>query len=122
MKTNEVRVHPPAILIVDDNAPMLALYAGILRPDYHVFTCSNAQDAADILATLSVQLVILEPAVAGRDGEELLKKITGGYSVPVLVCSTLDDRKSAVAAGAVAYLVKPVLPTTLREVVKGILG
>ncbi len=122
MKTHDGRVHLPIILVIDDNAPMLALYAEILRPDHHVFTCSNSQDAADILSAQSVQLVILEPAVAGQNGWELLKKISSEYSVPVIVCSALDDRKSGLAAGAVAYLVKPVLPTTLREVLKSILS
>jgi DNA-binding response OmpR family regulator len=94
MKTNEVRVHPPIILIIDDNAAMLALYAEILHSDYHVLTSSNSQDAREILAEESAQLVILEPAVGGQYGWELLRIITGQYSVPVIVCSALDDRKS----------------------------
>jgi DNA-binding response OmpR family regulator len=122
MKTNEVQVHLPVILIIDDNAALLALYTEILQSDHHVLTCSNSQDATGILAAQSVQLVILEPAVAGQYGWELLRTIIGENSVPVIVCSALDDRKSGLAAGAVAYLVKPVLPTTLREVVKSILG
>ena len=122
MKTNEVRVHPPAVLIIDDNAPLLALYAEILRSDHHVLTCSNSQDAKEILAAQSVQLVILEPEVVGPSGWKLLKTIARDYSVPVLVCSALEDRKFVLDAGAVAYLVKPVLPATLREVVKNILG
>ncbi len=122
MKTNEVRDHQPIILIIDDNAAMLALYGEILHSDYHVLTCSNSQGATGILAAESTQLVILEPAVGGQYGWELLRTITGKYSVPVIVCSALDDRKSGLEAGAVAYLVKPVLPAALREVVKSILG
>ncbi|MBN1449825.1 MAG: response regulator transcription factor [Anaerolineales bacterium] len=122
MKTNEGRVHPPAILIIDDNAPLLALYAEILHAEHRVLICSNSQDVTGLLAAESVQLVILEPAVAGPYGWELLKTIAGDYSVPVLVCSALEDRKFGLEAGAVAYLVKPILPTTLREVVKSILG
>lgn len=122
MKTYGDRSHLPVILAIDDNAPMLELYAKALSPDYHIFTCSSAQEAASILSIEDVHLVIYEPMVAGQDGWELLKKITGEYPMPVVVCSTLDDRKAGLAAGASVYLVKPVSPTTLREVLKSILG
>ena len=121
MKTNEVRVQSPAIFIIDDNAPLLALYAEILRPERRVVTCSHAQDVAAMLAAENVELVILEPAVAGPYGWELLKTIAGDYALPVLVCSALEDRKFGLEAGAAAYLVKPILPATLREAVKSIL-
>jgi putative two-component system response regulator len=122
MKTNDGQVHQPIILIIDDNAPLLALYAEILHSDHRILTCSSSQDAAAILAKENVQLVILEPAVSGPYGWEFLKTIAGDYAVPVLVCSALEDRKFGLAAGASAYLVKPVLPETLREAVKSILG
>ena len=122
MKTNHVQVHPPVVFIIEDNAPLLALYMEVLRSDHRVLTCSNSQDAAAILAKENVQLVILEPAVSGQHGWQLLKTIAKDYAIPVVICSALEDRKFGLEAGATAYLVKPVLPATLREVVKSILG
>ncbi|HVU09748.1 MAG TPA: response regulator [Phototrophicaceae bacterium] len=112
----------PSILIIDDNRPTLELYAGALHRDYQVFTCADSDDAAALLAVQPMQLVILEPTVAGSQGWTFLQEIVRSYRLPVIVCSGLEDRKSGLAAGAAAYLVKPVLPTTLLEVLKGILN
>ncbi len=112
----------PAILVLDDNVPMLELFTRTLSPDHCVFACSSLQAAAHILSTEEVHLVIFEPMVAGPYGWELLKRMTREYAVPVVVCSTLDDRAAGLASGATAYLVKPVSPTLLRGVLKSILG
>ncbi len=123
MKRNEVVSGDlPAILIIDDNNPTLELYAGALRQDYRVFTCSNQHDARAILAREAVQLVVLEPTAAGYQGWELLKEILRAYAIPVIICSVLEDRRVGLEAGASAYLIKPVLPTTLAETLKGITG
>ena len=115
-------LHRPSILIIDDNAPTLELYAGAFHQDYQVFTCSNSYEAAAIISSHSLQLVILEPIAAGSNPWGFLKEITQTYAIPVIVCSAVDDRKSGLEAGATAYLVKPVLPSTLREVLKSILN
>ena len=114
--------HLPAILLIDDDGPTLELYAGVLSNDYEVFTCSHQQDAVEILSTQALQLVVLEPAVAGYQGWGFLEEITKTYKVPVVVCSALDERRSGIEAGAIAYLVKPVLPSTLLEVLRSLLS
>lgn len=112
----------PSVLIIDDSVPMLELYAGALQQRYEVSTCSNSRDAAVVLASQAFQLVILEPNVAGSQAWEFLEEVIRTYRQPVIVCSGLENRKSGIAAGAVAYLVKPVLPETLLEVSRQILN
>lgn len=117
-----VASYRPAILIVDDDASMLELYERTLSHDYQVFTCSKQRDALEILSTHHLHLVVLEPAIQGYRGWELLRTIKDTYGIPVIVCSALDDRKQGLEAGAVAYLVKPVLPMMLLQVLKRTLG
>lgn len=112
----------PAILIVDDDISILELYERTLTHDYQVFTCSKQREALEILSTHHPQLVVLEPAIQGYRGWELLKEIKDAYEIPVIVCSILDDRKRGLGAGAMAYLVKPVLPVTLLQVLKRVFG
>ncbi len=110
------------VLIVDDDGPTLELYASALRQSYRVITCSTWQDAIEILAAHEPQVVVLEPSLAGHRAWELLQDITRTYAVSVIICSSLDERRYGLEAGAVAYLVKPVLPSTLLETLKSILS
>lgn len=114
--------HLPTILIVDDDGPTLELYANALSQQYQVLTCSNQQDALDLLSTRSLQLIVLEPSIEGYQGWQLLQELNRTHAIPVIICSVLDNRKHGLEAGAAAYLVKPVLPTTLSEVLKRILN
>ena len=110
------------ILIVDDDGPTLELYANALKMHYHVITCSNWQEAMAILSARKVQIVVVEPSVAGYKAWEVLEELIKTYSLSVVICSALDDRRLGLAAGALAYLVKPVLPSTLLETLKSILS
>lgn len=112
----------PAILLIDDDGPTLELYAGVLSHDYQIFTCSNQQDAIDILSTHDLRVVVLEPSVVGYQGWGFLEEITRVYAIPVVVCSALEERRLGIEAGAIVYLVKPVLPSTLLDVLRGILS
>jgi DNA-binding response OmpR family regulator len=106
------------ILIVECDLPTLELYQRELSRDYQILACSEAQQALPLLQTNSVSAVVLEPSTPDEQGWSLLaaiKSLPGLAPIPVVLCSTLDERKRGMEMGAVAYLVKPVLPTTLRE-------
>ena len=110
------------VLIVDDDGPTLELYANALKTRYHVIACSNWQDALAVLAVQKVELVVLEPTVAGYRAWDTLEELIRTHGLSVVICSALDDRRFGLAAGALAYLVKPVLPSTLLETLKSILS
>jgi DNA-binding response OmpR family regulator len=118
----EAHTHQPTVLIADDDGPTLDLYANVLSHNYHVLTCSTWQDAMEILSTHRPQIIVLEPSIAGYRAWELLKEIVRLYAASVIICSALDERRYGLEAGAAAYLVKPVLPSTLLETLKSILG
>ena len=111
------------VLIVENDLPTLELYQRELSRDYQILACREAQQALAWLHTQHISVVVLEPAAHNEQGWSLLatiKSLPGPASIPVVLCSTLDERKRGMEMGAVAYLVKPVLPTTLRETLRQI--
>ena len=113
-----MQVNKQAILIVECDLPTLELYRRELSRDYQIFTCSEAQQALALLQTNRISAVVLEPSAPDDQGWSLLaaiKNLPGHTPIPVVLCSTLDERKRGMEMGAAAYLIKPVLPTTLRE-------
>ena len=111
---------PRTILIVDNDLPTLELYQRELGREYRVLTCTDERGATEVLSSEQISAVVLEPFALGESGWARLAEIIHlptDRRVPVLVCSTQDDRKRDLALGAVACLVKPVLPTTLLDAV-----
>ena len=106
------------ILIVECDLPTLELYLRELSRDYQILACSETQQALALLQAHSVAAVVLEPSTPDEQGWSLLaaiKSLPGSSPIPVVLCSTLDERKRGMEMGAAAYLVKPVLPTTLLK-------
>jgi DNA-binding response OmpR family regulator len=116
-----MQVKKQAILIVECDLPTLELYRRELSRDYKILTCSETQKALALLHTHPVSAVVLEPSAPDEQGWSLLaaiKSLPGHLPIPVVLCSTLDERKRGMEMGAAAYLIKPVLPTTLRETLR----
>jgi DNA-binding response OmpR family regulator len=111
------------ILIVDDDLATLELYERELGREYRVLTCTDELQASEVLATEEVSAIVLEPVALGEQGWAKLAAITHRPTktpVPVLVCSTQDQRRRGQEMGATACLVKPVLPTTLLDALRKI--
>lgn len=111
----------PAILIIDSDRPTLELYQRELSHHYQIFACSEVQQALALLQAHPISAVVLEPSAPDDQGWSLLadiKRLPGPASVPVVLCTTLDERKRGMEMGVAAYLIKPVLPVTLLEVLR----
>jgi DNA-binding response OmpR family regulator len=116
-----MRSSDEAILLVETDDPTRELYVRELSRDYRVFACADEHAALAILREQHICAVVLEPARPDGRGWALLitfKQTHGTRSIPVILCSTLDERKRGMELGASAYLVKPVLPTTLIEALR----
>jgi DNA-binding response OmpR family regulator len=112
------------ILIVECDRPTLELYLRELSRDYQILACSETQQALTLLQAHSVAAVVLEPSTPDEQGWSLLaaiKSLPGPSPIPVVLCSTLDERKRGMEMGAAAYLVKPVLPTTLLKTLRQVM-
>ena len=113
-----MRAADQSILIIEYDDPTRELYVRELTRDYHVFACSEEHEALALLHTHAIDAIVLEPSRPNGHGWQLFADIQAANAnrpIPVVLCSTLDERSRGAELGASAYLVKPVLPKTLLE-------
>ena len=114
-----------AILIVEDDQPTRELYQRELSTRYQVFACADERGALEIIQSHHIQVIVLEPSLPDERGWALIKAIRAAprsCRTPIVLCSTLDERKRGMLMGATVYLVKPVLPTTLLNTLAQLIG
>lgn len=113
-----------AIVLIEGDALTSELYARELSRDFTVLACAEVERAPALVQTQAPVAVVIEPALAGGQGWRLLA-VLGGIcaerGIPIIVCSTLDERRRGLNLGAAAYLVKPTLPTVLHATVLDVL-
>lgn len=114
------------VLLVDDSPTMLASMAGVLgKSGVAVEKAANADEALRKLSTAPpLRLIITDYHMPGMNGVELIReirKMPPYRFLPILVLTTESEqgkRDLARAAGATGWLVKPVPPDRLLEVLK----
>lgn len=101
------------ILVVEDNADLLAILEQLLGQEYEVMTAMTGERALRLAAAHRPDLVILDlqlPDMSGVDIGMRLKQQYGG-DVPILVLTALADQgdpEAVLASGCCdAYLAKP---------------
>ncbi|HEU4551708.1 MAG TPA: response regulator [Chitinophaga sp.] len=110
----------PTLLIVDDNKEILEFVQEILGAEYHIIQTTGAQQALEVLATTSVQLVISDVMMPVMDGFEFCKIIKSNLEychIPVILLTaknTLMSRIEGLELGADAYIDKPFSPRHLK--------
>lgn len=113
------------IFLVDDSPTMLASMSGILTKAGYACTTAPTAEAAlsKINGGLAPALVITDYHMPGMHGVDLisaLRRLVPTRFTPMLVLTTdsqPEKRASAKAAGATGWLVKPVDPASLLQVV-----
>jgi CheY-like chemotaxis protein len=102
------------ILVVDDDPTSRRLMSHILkREGYDVATAGDGQEALDLMADDPSDLLITDRMMPGMDGVELLRAVrqspTYGHIPVIVVTANSDarDQPEAEAAGATAFLTKP---------------
>jgi DNA-binding response OmpR family regulator len=118
---NDAKTMQHEIMLVEYDEATRALYTRELGREYQVFACSDEHGALALLRRHDIRVVVLEPGRPDGRGWALLstlKHTSDTQNIPVILCSTLDERKRGLELGASAYLIKPVLPTMLLEAVR----
>ncbi len=100
------------ILIVEDDAAVVRLLERSLRAyGYEVVSTGSGEEAIQLVSTGSIDLVLLDIALPGIDGHQVLARIRAiDRMLPVLMLTARDDTRSKVSAldsGADDYLTKP---------------
>jgi two-component system chemotaxis response regulator CheY len=114
------------ILIVDDSATILMSMRGMLeRAGHAVSDAASAEAAVTALqGGLRPDLVITDFHMGAMNGIDLVRevrKMANLRFIPVLMVTTESQqakRMEAKAAGATGWLVKPVQPEALLQVIK----
>ena len=119
---------PPAalagkvVLLVDDDEDLLvALAAPLRRQGFDVAVATDAVTAISTAVKQPPDVVIMDIGLPGGDGMMVMQRLHSLpqlAGVPVIMLSGRDPerhRDDALAAGAVAYLAKPVTPEELMR-------
>lgn len=78
--------------------------------------------AAEILRDEPPSVLVVDLLIAGGAGLALCRTARDNGSVPVLAVSAVDQREQALAAGAEAFLVKPLDPLQFVSTVRDLVG
>lgn len=115
------------ILVVDDEMGIRELLSEILGDEGHVVsTAENAQQARELRALATPDLVLLDIWMPDTDGVTLLKEWQrdGQLTMPVIMMSghaTIDTAVEATRIGALNFLEKPIaLQKLLKAVQQGL--
>ncbi len=100
------------VLVVEDQKKHLAsLTRGLEAQGYEVVAASSGEEGFQYLTTITVDAVILDLMLPGRDGLDVLRGLRArGLATPVLILTardTVEDKVLGLDSGANDYLVKP---------------
>jgi CheY-like chemotaxis protein len=117
---------PPArmlVLVAESDRHGAELNDFFLRAEgYEVEIALTAEDAEEKFASHDPALSIVELMISGGVGRALCERLKQRRGTPVLCISSLDLGEQALAAGADAFLKKPLEPLQLVATVNDLLG
>jgi DNA-binding transcriptional MerR regulator len=110
------------ILLAERDPYATELMEYFLRRDgYDVEVAADAAEAENKVLGLSPELTIVELLLSGGEGPYLCRRLKELSGAPVLAVSSLDGRDAALAAGADAFLQKPLDPLVLTSTVSDLI-
>jgi CheY-like chemotaxis protein len=119
----------PLVLVVDEiRQTRLALRFYLTQEGYEVAEAASGHEAAEVAGAEAPDLVIVDLNIPGTGGvlaAQRLRFIPEVRGVPFVACAGPESqayRDAARACGCDAYVAKPVNPTTLIAVVRGLMG
>lgn len=122
-KSGGTEVKPKdAVLLVDDEKPLLDVYAAALAPIFDVTTASNAREADFLLRKKTFKVVVADHLMPGGNGMNFLVRareefphmqrvLVTGYMKPEMLLRSVNE------AALFRYLLKPVSMPELVKVV-----
>ncbi|HXD65932.1 MAG TPA: MerR family transcriptional regulator [Solirubrobacteraceae bacterium] len=110
------------VLVAESDRYGAELNDFLLRAEgYEVEVALTAEEAEEKFASQEPALSIVELMISGGVGRELCQRLKQRRATPVLCVSSLDLGEHALAAGADAFLKKPLEPLQLVSTVKDLL-
>jgi light-regulated signal transduction histidine kinase (bacteriophytochrome) len=117
---------PVRVLLVDDNAINRKVGTGMLTRDGCVVTvASNGAEAVELSTRNGFDIVLMDCQMPEMDGYEATKQIRkrerGGARIPIIAVTasaTEGQRPRCLAAGMDDFILKPLTPVELRNLVR----
>jgi DNA-binding response OmpR family regulator len=125
MAANTLR---PLILICDDELPLRELIKAVLGDRYRYLEAEDVNQAEEALRESEPEAIVLDVMLPGKSGLEFLAELRakrGTEPIPVVVVSawqSADDQRTALKAGADAFIGKPFDPKDLISVVETLIA
>ena len=108
----------PVLVVEDTDEDLLLVNRALSGTPYQVLHARTPAAAEAILASTPVAAVVLDIRLQSTEAWDLLarlKRDLDGAARPVIVVSTVDDRRKGYALGADAYCVKPIDPALFAQ-------
>ena len=113
------------VLVVDDDVTIRTLLNSTLsNKGFKVFCASNGQEGLKIAKSEEIDVILLDWMMPEMDGMEVmteLKRNTNTMYIPIFMLTSKEDSRdidTAIAKGAVDYIVKPFNTYQVPEMVR----
>jgi DNA-binding NtrC family response regulator len=115
-------MEPKKILVVDDDEGIQKTFEFILKSKgYEVDIASTAREGIKKIKKITYNVVLLDIKLPDKDGTEILKEIRkikpGMVKIMITGFADIDNAVESLNLGANAYLMKPVSPDDLLNLV-----
>jgi DNA-binding transcriptional MerR regulator len=116
--------HQPLLILLAERDPYAAEFEEyLLRTEgYEVCVALDVGEAQRLLGERAPMIAIVDLMISGVRGIEFCRRLQESGTTQVLAVAAVDLADEALAAGAGAFLIKPVAPLQLLSAVKDLLG
>ena len=123
-RSRRASVDAARTVLLAERDPYAAEFAEyFLRTEgYAVRIVLDPAAAAEILRDEPPSVLVVDLLISGGAGMALCRTARDNGSIPVLAISAVDQREQALAAGAEAFLLKPLDPLQFMSTVRDLLG
>ncbi|MFL7791483.1 MAG: response regulator [Anaerolineae bacterium] len=114
------------LLAIEDNEGIVRVFQSYLASyGYLVMGAMTGDEALKLAREVIPAAITLDIMMPNQDGWEILQALKSDpvtQSIPVIICSVLEDPELAHSLGAAAYLQKPISQAALLDVLGGLPG
>jgi signal transduction histidine kinase/DNA-binding response OmpR family regulator len=123
-----IRIQPgrvPILVVEDSDEDMLLFERALMGTRYQIVPARSVAAGVAALSAFRPAVLVLDIRLQGQESWDWLARLkrderTSG--IPLVIASTVDDRRKGFSLGADAYIVKPVARTTLLQALEAVIG